>query len=269
MPIDLANVIEAVAQSRRYRHVAPTLVARLASEELPKSKNVADAEKRTKRRLHQIFGAYATPLPYDKLLGELNEAAGEPAEFRAACGRLLKLHASTAERLADLERFYAPVFDITGQPNRVLDLACGLNPLTIPWMNLPPGTAYHAADLDAEMVRFLDGFLNLAGVAGKAEVNDLVAGPPNVEAHVAFLFKALPCLQHQTGDLLSILDAVRARWLVISYPTRSLGNRAKGMAANYRASFEDLVKPRPWAAREILFPTELVFVLDKSPAIRT
>jgi len=60
---EIDAILAAVADSRRYRHVAPTLVARLAAEELPKSKNAADAEKRTKRRLHQIFGAYATQLP--------------------------------------------------------------------------------------------------------------------------------------------------------------------------------------------------------------
>ena len=148
-------------------------------------------------------------------------------------------------------------------PASVVDLACGLNPLTLPWMNLPPGTRYLACDIDTEMTRFLDGFLRLAPVDGRAEVNDLIAGPPAGRADVAFLFKALPCLRHQTEDLLRILDSIEATWLVVSFPTRSLGNRARGMAATYRAMYADVIGGRSWETRELLYPSELVFVTRK------
>jgi 16S rRNA (guanine(1405)-N(7))-methyltransferase len=261
--IDVDAVVGAVAESKRYRHVARSVVARLAGEELPKSRNAAEAEKRTKRRLHQIFGAYATQLPYDRLLAELSAARGDAESFERACAKVLQQHASTAERLPDLHRFYAPIFGITGTPGTVLDVACGLNPLTIPWMGLGAGARYLAADIDVEMVRFLDGFLKLAGIEGGATVNDLVAGPPAGRADVAFLFKTLPCLQHQTDRLLEVLDAVRADWLVVSFPTRSLGRREKGMAGTYRAMYLDLIRPRAWETRELTLGSELVFVTRK------
>src|SRR3954469_23699638 len=210
-PTDLPAIVDAVVKSKRYRHVAPSIVARLAAEELPKSKNAADAEKRTKRRLHQIFGAYASPLPYDRLAERLDNTQGDPAIFKRVCSQILTQHASTAERLNDLEAgFYQRIFDLTGRPTRVLDLACGFNPLTIPWMGLSTQTFYIAADIDAEMVRFLDRFLALAPVHGEARLVDLVADTPATQADVAFLFKALPCLRHQTDDLLQILDAIQA-----------------------------------------------------------
>src|SRR5687768_12245801 len=62
-----ASVTARVLASRRYRHVDPALVERLAAEEAPKAKNLADAEKRTKRRLHQIFGAYTGQPDYTRL----------------------------------------------------------------------------------------------------------------------------------------------------------------------------------------------------------
>ncbi|HEY7116704.1 MAG TPA: hypothetical protein VH475_08965 [Tepidisphaeraceae bacterium] len=261
---DLDAIIAAVGQSRRYRHVAPTLVARLAAEELPHSKSSADAEKRTKRRLHQIFGAYATPLPYNRLLARLDNTQGDPDLFKKVCAQILTQHASTAERLNDLEAgFYQRIFEITGRPARVLDLACGLNPLTIPWMDLAPSAFYTAADIDAEMVRFLDRFLALAPVHGEARLIDLVELTPATSADVAYLFKALPCLRHQTDDLLRILDAIQAQWLVISFPTKSLGNRSKGMRETYRSMFNDLLGDRPWQRHELEFPSELVFVVRK------
>ena len=53
-----AEIVEQVRRSSRYRAVDPTLVARFAAEELPKSRNVDDAVKRVKRRLHQAVGAF-------------------------------------------------------------------------------------------------------------------------------------------------------------------------------------------------------------------
>jgi 16S rRNA (guanine(1405)-N(7))-methyltransferase len=261
---DREEVVDAVLQSRRYKNVAPELVRRLAGEELPRSRNRADAQKRTKRRLHQIFGAYADPLPYDKLIDRLEGAHGDEARFKKVCRSILPMHASTAERLKDLDRFYAPIFEITGQPSKILDLACGLNPLTIPWMGLAATTFYVATDIDTEMVRFLDRFLALAPVHGEARVNDLVAGPPGDEASVAFLFKAVPCLQHQASDLLPILGAINANWLVVSFPTKSLGGRGgKGMAGTYRGMMAEMAARRAWPVEEISFSSEMVFVIKK------
>ena len=261
---ELSQILHAVSQSKRYRHVTPAIVARLAAEEIPKAKNTADAEKRTKRRLHQIFGAYAKPLPYDKLLKTLQAAAPDPARFKQACADIQKLHASTAERLPILDRFYAAIFKITGKPIKVLDLACGLHPLSVPWMNLAHHAFYVAVDLDAQLAHFIDRFLAIApGIHGIARVNDLVSGPPGAWADVAFLLKSLPVLQHQTDDVLKILDHIKAPWLVVSFPTKSLGNKSKGMVATYRATMEELLKQRPWKPHEIIFPSELVYVIRK------
>jgi len=258
------QIVAAVAESKRYRHLAPTLVARLAAEELPKSKNPADAEKRTKRRLHQIFGAYASHLPYDRLLARLDNTQGDPSLFKKVTSQILSQHASTRERLNDLESgFYHRIFDVTGKPSKVLDLACGFNPLTIPWMDLAPTAFYIATDIDAEMVRFLDRFLALAPVHGEARLVDLIEQTPSTRADVAFLFKALPCLRHQTPDLLRILRAINAPWLVISFPTKSLGGRSKNMRPTYRTMLHDLLQETNWQPHEIDFPSELVFVVKK------
>src|SRR5258707_2716492 len=113
---DIDQFVAAVAESRRYRHVASTIVLRLAAEEIPKSRSAADAEKRTKRRLHQIFGAYASPLPYDRLLARLEETQGDPDLFKKVTTQILTQHASTAERIDDLEAgFYDRSFELTGR----------------------------------------------------------------------------------------------------------------------------------------------------------
>jgi hypothetical protein len=50
----------------------------------------------------------------------------------------------------------------------------------------------------------------------------------------------------------------------VSFPTKSLGNRRKGMCETYRATMGQLLKLRPaWEPHELEFPSELVYVVKK------
>ena len=102
----VAEVVSAVQTSKRYQWVLPAVVERLASEEIPKSRNAADAQKRTKRRLHQIFGAYASPLPYATMAARIDALPPGADELEALCRWMLGLHSSTRERLPLLPAFY-------------------------------------------------------------------------------------------------------------------------------------------------------------------
>lgn len=261
----IAEVVAAVRTSRRYQWVSPTVVARLAAEEVPKSRNAADAQKRTKRRLHQIFGAYAQPLPYASIAQRLNDALtrGDRTELMDVCRWALGQHASTRERLPIVEAFYAEIFRVTGTPTLLLDIACGLNPLAVPWMGLAPGSTYFACDIDIQLEGVLDNFLTGLGIDHQVEVIDALMPFEAPAADVALLLKTVPCLdQQRAGAGLNLIDRLNANWLVVSYPTRSLGGHSKGMARTYRAQFEVMHEQRRWRVHERELPGELVFIID-------
>ena len=136
-------------------------------------------------------------------------------------------------------------------------------------MNLPPNTPYTACDIDTEMARFLNSFLTITQTPGSAILNDLIASPPPIQADIAFILKTLPCLRHQTPDLGQILDQIRANWLVISFPTKSLSSKNKGMSTTYRAMFNELATPRSWKFTELEFASELVYVVSTRVARAT
>lgn len=258
----IAAVLEGVRASRRYGRLAPELLRRLAAEELPKARTPAEAEKRVKRRLHQIFGAYATRPNYTAILAGLRAAAGDPDAVRGICRSAMAAHASTRERLPILDVFYREVFAVTGRPTSLLDIGCGLNPLAAPWMDLAPATPYRAIDIDLDLVAFLTAALPLLGADGSAETRDVVATPPEDPADVALLLKTLPCLEQQragTGERL--LRAIRARRIVVSYPTHSLGGRGKGMERTYRDTFARLAETLEQRYETLAFPGEVVFVV--------
>lgn len=256
------EIVERVRRSTRYRSVDPALIARIASEELPKARNVDEAVKRVKRRLHQAVGAFRS----GRTASAVAWPTDDPAALREACLAAMRAHASTRERLPHLDRFYAGIWDVTGPPGHLLDLGCGLNPLALPWMRI--GNApYHAIDVDAATLGVAGRFLEAVGQPHVAEVRDLVAEAPAEAADVALLLKLVTTLDRQDADAAArLLRRLRAGHAVVSFAARSLGGRGSH-ERTYRARLDRLVEEsgRVRSVREASVPGELVFVLELEP----
>ncbi len=262
----LDALTQAVLASPRYRSVCPEVVRNIGARELTKRRNLAEAIKATKSKLHQVGGAYLTSRHYSRWLEELTQAtqAGGDTALKAACKRVMGYHSSTRERLPFLEQFYSRALADLPPARVVLDVACGLNPLAICWMPLAADVEYYAYDLYEDMTDFLNGFLALARVQGHAEARDVLGRCPTQQADLVLLLKALPCLEQleaQAGTRL--LDAINADHLLVSFPAQSLGGRKKGMAQNYEAHFRQLVAGKSWVIKRLEFPTEVAFLISK------
>jgi 16S rRNA (guanine(1405)-N(7))-methyltransferase len=265
---DLEEIVTAVTASKKYRTLCDDTVRRVAARELaaaPRS-NARAAVKATKRRLHQVYGAFEHDLDGEAAWLELQAAyeSGQEAEIRSLCGRLMALHASTRERLAILDRFYEALWAVAGRPTSILDLGCGLNPLALPWMDLPAGARYLAIDIDAARIRFLNRYLELAGLPPLARCQDILVQCPPDRADLALLLKMSPTLERQEpGATLRLLQQIDAPRIAVSFAVKSLGGREKGMLGQYRDQFRRTVEGQQWAIHEILFDTELVFVVKR------
>ncbi len=263
----LAALVEKIGATTKYRHISPRLVRELGAQELAKGSSPKVALKATKGKLHQVAGAYqAQRIDYEQALLELQSAVTLD-EWRGSCRETMRLHASTRERLPILNTFYETVLGDIPAPRRVLDIACGLNPLAASWMPLGDDVTYIAYDIYDDMMRFLQASMGLAGLRGHAEVRDVLHDPPRETADLALLLKTLPCLdQVEKGASDRLLDVIDARYLLISYPVSSLGGRQKGMITNYDAQFAALASRRGWSKRRFLFSSELAFLVDRQGA---
>jgi 16S rRNA (guanine(1405)-N(7))-methyltransferase len=263
-PID--QLVQAVRQSRKYGHVSEEVIRRIGLRELAARRSLKAAVAETKSRLHQVAGAYLDSRPrYAEWLKTLREARenGEEA-FRHACLAVMQRHASTQERAPSLPEFYAATLGALPPIRSVLDIACGLNPLALPWMPLSPDSAYFACDIHLDMIAFLQEFFSIAGVRGEAEVCDVLTAPPTRQADVALLLKILPLLdQWDRSASRKLLQTVPAKHLLVSFPTRSLGGRSKQMALNYEARFHEITQGEPWQIARFVFPNELCFLITK------
>jgi 16S rRNA (guanine(1405)-N(7))-methyltransferase len=244
----LDALVESVRASAKYQAISEDLIRGVGQRELAARKNLKEAIKATKNKLHQVAGAFldARP-PYAAWLTELRAAANDPAALRAACAEIMQHHASTRERLPTLAAFYTEIFAQLPPVSSVLDVACGLNPLACAWMPLAPGAHYAACDLYADMIEFLNAFFPLAGVNGHAFVCDVVSSPPRQPADIALVLKALPTIDQlvkKGGRML--LRALNTRFMLVSFPAQSLGGHAKHMGTHYAQRFTALAAEEGW-----------------------
>ncbi len=263
----LDDLVTAVLTSANYKHVSPDLVRNIASQELMKRRNLKDALKATKNKLHQVGGAYLDGRDdYSQWLNELKRVVqvGNQNDTRQVCKKIMSHHASTRERLPILDQFYTSILADLTPVHSILDLACGLNPLTLPWIPLAAGGHYYAYDIYQHIIDFLQKWLLMIQTEGHAQVCDLTQSYPTHPVDVALVLKTIPCLEQvdkQAGSRL--LRSINARHLVVSFPIHSLGGKSKGMAMYYEAHFQELVEGEKWNIKKIEFATELVFVVTK------
>jgi 16S rRNA (guanine(1405)-N(7))-methyltransferase len=264
---DLDAVVSAVASAAKYRTLCEESIRRVAQREIAAQPSAGSKAlvKATKRRLHQVYGAFEERADYAGILAQLEAAyqGGSQSEIEALCRQALALHSSTRERLPLLDSFFPEIWAVTGRPRALLDLGCGLNPLALPWMGLDAGARYVALDIDRERVRFLNRTFALAGMLPLARCQDVLVRPPDDPADVALLLKMSPTLESQEpGATGRLLEALLAPFAVVSFAVKSLGGREKGMAATYQRRFLELAAARHWTVSRLGFETELLFVVQ-------
>jgi 16S rRNA (guanine(1405)-N(7))-methyltransferase len=262
------RLIEAVLASSKYKSIDVNFIRHIGLQEFSRHRNLKEAIKATKNKLHQVGGAYQTSAPrYSVWLDELKFAkrSANKERFLDICKWIMQYHSSTRERLPVLEQFYSTIFANLPPINSVIDIACGLHPLAVPWMPLHDHVQYVAYDIYEDMIGFLNESLALMPVKGSAKVCDVIHDCPARRVDVAFMLKAIPCLEQVDKSAgLRLLETINADHLVVSFPARSLGGKNKGMATNYEARFYEQVGYKPWSIQRLEFPGELVFLVGKS-----
>ncbi len=260
------DIIRQASSSNAYKNIHPDVIRRVCETESRKGLKSRELVKSIRSRLHQIGGAYLPGiLDPDSFVTELNSISTDlnSADLQDFCRKKMELHASTKERLPVLDRFYKDIFSGLPSIHSVLDLACGLTPLSLPWMPLQPDTVYTAVDMYTNLSGSLQGFFDHCNVHGKAFAADIISFPLEKEVDIVLILKTLPCLEQQGKGLAAgLIDRIHARHLVISYPLRTLGGNRKGLGGTYESDFNRLADGRKWQIARFEFPNELVFRVD-------
>ena len=165
-----AAVTEIILKKSKYREVLPEFIESLAAEELAKGKKDKDAIKEVTSKLHQVGAAYQTGqidyTAWQKELAELPTDLQSP-RIKEFCLSHMPRHSSTQERLPIIEEFFNSTLAEIAPVASVLDLACGLNPLAIPWMPLAKNAAYYGCDIYRDLILFLTFSVILVTLVGQ------------------------------------------------------------------------------------------------------
>ena len=263
----LEELIENVRANRKYGSISTHLIRRLSEDAISKGLSGKTAVKAVRNKLHQVGGAYFKQnMDYDEakqILADLPHDL-QDEETRQFCLKYMRTHTSTAERLPILDTFFqtclAPIQPVTS----VLDLACGMNPLALPWMPLDGDFIYQACDIYLDMLDLIGSFFAHFDLDAQTYPCDLVGKVPPQHADVAFLLKSIPCLEQVDKSIgLPLLETIRADHILVSFPVRSIGGRKKGMPDFYRDHFYEMISGKPWEIQEFEFHSELAFLVTK------
>ena len=260
-----AAVFRDLQQSAKYRRLCGAALRRFAFEASKRFSIEKDAFSWAKRKLHQSFGAFMSEGSYRRigsLVGRFSRCRSQ-LERKELCRQILACHASTRERTPILEELYPRIFRIIGKPATILDLACGLNPFSAPWMDLGSGAEYLAVDGDCRLADSIAAFFSAVQFPGKVICDDLFSFAQADKADLVFLLKTLPCLERQRpGSGVEVIRKLRCRHLVVSFPTATLGGRRKGFPQGYRRYAEGIAAELRLPATRFEYPSELFYLFD-------
>lgn len=256
-------MLEKLLHSKNYQCVCPDTVRRIYDECRQKYKKPKDAERATREQLHGLTGAFLTRSESACCLRDMHVWATS-GHSDQDLERALTRHASTRERLplARMDSMYAHIFEVTGQPSSALDLACGINPLYLGARDIP----CMGVDISGEAVENINACAANYGMPISANCADLLCpgAIPKQRFHLALLFKVLPLLERQrSGAAMDVMRAIDAKYLVISFPTRTLGGRNVGMEEHYSRWMEDHLPENRATAARFEAENELFYILEE------
>ena len=238
-------------KKNKYENLPDSLIKKeldLFSKKYPKLKE-KDLIKKVREKLHRIYGAF-------QLKKSKREKLLELKKFK----EILKTNISTKERLPYYKELYKEIFKITGNPKKILDLGCGINPISFEFMNLKK-TEFYCVDIDKKDLLFLEEYFKLRKLKYKTKVLDLNEEIFNFpKTDICFMFKVLDVLKKKNRyELLEKLLKINTKYFVFSFSTKTL--TGKKMNLSRRFWIEKVLKKLNLEFNKVFIENELFYIV--------
>jgi 16S rRNA (guanine(1405)-N(7))-methyltransferase len=265
---DPEELVQHILEMPKYRGlgICEDTIRDVVLSEFSRLPDPVESEKSARKKIHNIIAAYLGNPDYALAKQKISEAAASPNpdDLKIACKEILLRHISTSERLPLVDSLYQKLFSITGQPASILDLACGLNPLTFPWMDLPTTTHYYAYDILQPRIALINHFFNTQGMLPLAEIRDILIDPPSIPADVAFIWKEIHRFEQRKKDSsYHLYTALHVKFIIVSLPAQSIHSQ-HDFTQSYRSLFHKTLHGLQWPVSEIQIGQEMFFIIQKT-----
>ena len=265
--LNIKKITDSILMSAKYRGKGLNVetIQDLIEQETPKYSSQKTILKAVRRKLHNIVADYLGEPDYKQLLKRLShieDSSLDSPQLLSLCQDVLNSHASTAERIAHQSEFYDKLFEVTGKPRIILDLACGLHPLAFPWMGLPLTTQYHAFDIIQPRIEFINAFFKKIGLEPLAKNQDILTHPPKIHADLGIFFKEAHRFEKRNpGSNKSFFSSVNVDLLAVSLPNQDLSGTHNLLDQHRSLIFANL--PTNKGVSELLIENEIIFLVEK------
>jgi|SRR3989344_469438 len=231
--------LEEIKNKKEFRGLSDAFVSRVlllcsTNYDVTKEKEKKMLVKEARAKLRELYSAYQLP-GYSRKENYLKNM--EHWGDKAVARRILSLHMSTKERVPYYDPLYAKLRKNVPFKT-VLDLGCGLNVFSLPWMGY---VAYYGIDVNKDDVDFCNTYLQKFGLQGGVRWGDILSVESFVHTDICFMFKMLESLEAlERGSTAKLLERITSPYIIASFATRSLGG-GKVISAKRLKWFKELV----------------------------
>jgi hypothetical protein len=268
------ELIELIRKNKKYAGLSSEIIER-ELQELERKNPGVNLEnvkpeyimKMVRTRLHEMHGSYQLK-ESKKRVKYFEELKKEP-ENPEIIDNILETNRSTQERLEDYSEIYLKIFDITSEPKIILDLGCGINPVSFDYTGLEKETKYLAYDINDKDNDFLNEFFKLERINGKASILDC-SKIENIrklhDADVCFMFKFLDPIEkaygkgHKLAEEIILELVKKVKFIIISFSKLTVsGNR---MNFPYRGWMDRMLERLELKNKQFETENEIFYVIN-------
>lgn len=263
-----AELMENARRSKKYRvlELPEELMLDILRSESRYTSSRGALEKAFRNKLHNVIAPYLEDIDYARetqKLSTLIDSNPDEGVLRDWASGLMSRHASSRERLPVLHQFYQDIFNIIGTPTSLIDLACALDPLALPWMNLPNLLSYLAFDINKPRVDFLNVFFSNFFPQAHAIQQDVLASPPSIKADCAFFLKEAHRFEkRRAGSNRYFFENLNVDFLVVSLPASDL-NGHHSLEKYHNEPIRKAIAGFDWPCTQIQVGDELIYLINK------
>jgi len=250
---ELSGINPEVAEKIVKEHLTKK-VTELARNKRFRNKEYKNFIKIVRAQLRKQYGAFQNPAINREELIRKRDYTG-----------LLKSHQSTKERLKFYPEFYKSIFAVTGKPESIIEIGCGMHPLSLECSGIGK-VEYLAADISMKDLKIVQEYFNQnKRIKGRTLLFDAVRDEYNFRKKydLCFVLKLFEILETTKSHRLTedIVNQLPAKWVAASFSTKTLSN--KPMTRARRIWFEVMLKRLKKNFEIIRIPNEIIYVFKQ------
>jgi 16S rRNA (guanine(1405)-N(7))-methyltransferase len=226
------QLISAIKNSKKYAGISEEIIGKEVESFVKANPRYIEYKekfilKQIKEKLHKMYGSFQThkKSKIKKMLEELRNS-----KDNKIIREILGANLSTKERLADYGLVYGKIFEITGKVDSVLDLGCGLNPVSYPYMELDKDAKYYAYDMNERDLDMIREFFEIYTVNSHVEAVDLRSLEEIKKlapADMCLMFKVIDPLEksmkgHKYAEEMIKILSNKCKFIVVSFAARTI-----------------------------------------------